>query len=303
MKSIARGILYDMEIHQLRYFVAVADRGGMREAARACHVTQPSLSKQVHKLEAELGQRLFDRSRRGATLTDAGRALLPRAKALLGELSTTLDAVRAEVDAEPARLRIGAIPTMAPYLLPDLIRGLKRRGRDRAIEFHEDLTERLLDAVAECRLDLAIVSTPIDDERVEREIVGAEPLLVAVPAGDALASGEGVSLAQLRDRPAVVLDELHCLGQQVAGFCRARGVGEDVSCRSSQLATVLELVRLGLGVSLIPRMAARGAGLAFLNVRGKRPTREIAVVWRRGRGRGRLADEATALLRRHLDER
>lgn len=285
-----------VEIHQLRYFLAVADRGGMREAARACHVTQPSLSKQVQKLEQELGQRLFERSRQGASLTDAGRALLPRARALLGELSTTLDAVRAEVKLGTGRLAIGAIPTMAPYLLPKLIRRVTRRHPRGDIHFHEDLTDRLLAAVVDCSLDFAVVSTPIDHERIELEVIGAEPLLVAVPTDHPLTAQGRASLASLRAEPAVVLDELHCLGQQVAGFCRVHQVGGNVTCRSSQLTTVLELVRLGLGLSLIPKMAARGPGLAFVEVKDKPPTRQIAIAWRRGHPRSHLAQSAAMML-------
>ncbi|MEM6854737.1 MAG: LysR family transcriptional regulator, partial [Planctomycetota bacterium] len=119
-----------MEIHQLRYFLAVAEQGGMRQAARVCHVTQPSLSTQVQKLEDELGHRLFDRSSRGAELTEAGRSLLPRARQILGELSSTLDRVRADVETGRGQLRVGAIPTMAPFLLPPAVRRFQKQNPD-----------------------------------------------------------------------------------------------------------------------------------------------------------------------------
>ncbi|MEM6315562.1 MAG: LysR substrate-binding domain-containing protein, partial [Planctomycetota bacterium] len=222
-----------MELHQLRYFLAVAEHGAMREAARAVHVAQPSLSKQIKKLEDELGKRLFDRSTQGATLTPAGTALLPRARAILAEVDTVADSVRSELGERPKSLAAGAIPTMAPALLPRLVRATRTRFRDLPIRLDENLTEHLVADVVQGTLDFALVSTPVQHARIELEVIGREPLLVALPTHHPLAGRQRVTLTQLRKEPAVVLDDVHCLGQQVSAYCTERAIGSDVICRST----------------------------------------------------------------------
>lgn len=286
-----------MELHQLRYFLAVAERGGMREAARVSHVTQPSLSKQIQKLEQSVGQRLFDRSALGATLTPAGRALLPRARAILDEVDTVAESVRSELGEQPATLAAGAIPTMAPALLPKLVRGVRSRFRGLPIRLDENLTERLIDDVARGTLDFAIVSTPIDHARLDVEVIGRERLLVALPAGHRLVERDGVTLAQLRTEPAVVLDDVHCLGQQITDYCTTRELGTDVVCRSTQVDTVIGLVRLGFGYALVPAMCAKGAGVTFVPITRDAPTRDIAIAWPKHRPRSDAARHAVATLR------
>ena len=296
-----------MEIHQLRYFVAVAEHGGMREAARASHVAQPSLSTQIQKLERELGQRLFDRSRTGVTLTEAGRALLPRARGVLNEVASIGEDAEAADAARAQRARLGAIPTMAPYVLPPMVRRATRLG----VRLHltENLTDALAAEVAAGGLDAAVLSTPVRHAGVEVEVVGREPLLVALPASHPLARADRpLTLARLRDEPAVVLDSLHCLGQQAAEFCdrqRLASMGT-VTCRGTQLQTLLALVRDGMGFSLIPDMARRDlerrgetGALAFRRLagRGGVPHRNIAIAWPRSRPRHPAADRVLTGLR------
>jgi LysR family hydrogen peroxide-inducible transcriptional activator len=277
-----------MEIHQLRYFVAAAEAGSMTLAARRCRVAQPSLSQQIRKLEDGLGVYLFDRVGRGIALTEAGRALLPRARRILGEVAETQENLRAEVESGAGRLAIGAIPTIAPYLLPPVLASLRAEFPGCELVVREDLTANLVEAVVHHELDVAITSTPIDHELVEVEVVGREELLVVAPAAHPLAAFGRLTLDDLREQPTVSLHEMHCLGAQIAGFCARAGVRPDIVCRTTQLATVLEMVRLGLGVSLVPAMAAAGdrsEERAYLRLTHDTPSREIALVWRVGRSR------------------
>jgi LysR family hydrogen peroxide-inducible transcriptional activator len=277
-----------MEIHQLRYFVASAEAGSMTLAARRCRVAQPSLSQQVRKLEDDLGVVLFDRVGRGVVLTDAGRALLPRARRVLAEVAETRESLRTEVEGGAGRLVIGAIPTVAPYLLPPVLAALRQDFPRCELIVREDLTARLVEAVVEHEVDVAITSTPIDHPLVEVEVVGSEALLVVTPAAHPLAAVGRLTLEDLRSQPTVSLHEMHCLGAQISGFCARAGIRPDITCRTTQLATVLEFVRLGLGVSLVPAMAAacdRDGGRAYMEVSPDGPTREIALVWRTGRTR------------------
>lgn len=258
----------------------------MTLAAKRCRVAQPSLSQQIRKLEDGLGVVLFDRLGRGVVLTDAGRALLPRARRILGEVRETEDRLRSEATDGVGRLAIGAIPTIAPYLLPPVLAGLRADFPGCELVVREDLTASLVEAVVNNELDVAITSTPIDHGLIEVEVVGREDLLVVAPAAHPLAALARLSPEDLRDQPTVSLHEMHCLGGQIASFCERSGVRPDVVCRTTQLATVLEMVRLGLGVSLAPMMAAAADvsdERVYLRLNTGRPTREIALIRRVGR--------------------
>lgn len=287
-----------MEIHQLRYFVAAAEAGSITQAAKRCRVAQPSLSQQIRKLEGTLGLALFDRAGRGVTLTEAGRVLLPRARRILAEVRETTENLLTEVEDGPGRLSIGAIPTMAPYLLPPVLAGLRRDRPGCELVVREDRTAALVDAVVGNELDVAVTSTPIDHPLVEVGVVGREELLVVAPtpASDG-APGVGSAAGpwradDLRGRETVSLHEMHCLGEQIAGFCARSGVRPNTVCRTTQLSTVLELVRLGLGVSLVPSMAAAddaASGRVYRRLAPDPPRREVALVWRAGRSRPPIA--------------
>lgn len=283
-----------MELHQLRYFVAVAETGGFVKAAQRCGVTQPSLSQQIRKLEAELGVTLFDRSSRGAVPTEAGRALLPRAQRILSEVRETVAGVKEDVEAGRGPLSVGAIPTIAPYLMPPVLSRFLRAHPDCELTVREDLTERLIEAVVDHELDAAVMSTPVDHPALDVQVIGREPLLVVAPAGSRLP--ERLRVEDLTDEPAVVLHEVHCLGQQIADFCSAARLRRRIVCRSTQLPTVLSLVGLGLGVSIVPEMAARedtSRSRVYRPLQG-RPEREISIVRRADRS-------VSTLCRRFLD--
>lgn len=290
-----------MELHQLRYFVAVAETGGFVKAAQRCGVAQPSLSQQIRKLEDELGVALFDRSSRGAVSTEAGRALLPRAQRILAEVRETVAGVKEDVESGRGPLSVGAIPTMAPYLMPRVLSCFLREHPDCELTVREDLTDRLIEAVVDHELDAAVMSTPVDHPALHVEVIGREPLLVVAPAGSPLP--ERLQVKDLTDEPAVVLHEVHCLGQQIADFCSTARLRRRIVCRSTQLPTVLSLVGLGLGVSIVPEMAARqdsDPSRVYRRLQG-RPEREIAIVRRSDRSVSTLCQRFLELLGAELE--
>ncbi|MCC5787450.1 MAG: LysR family transcriptional regulator [Phycisphaerales bacterium] len=297
-----------MELHQLRYFVAAAEAGSISRAAQRCRIAQPSLSQQIKKLEETLGAPLFDRMGRGVALTDAGRALLPRARRILQEVQDTRDNLDTDIERGSGVLSIGAIPTIAPYLLPEALARFRTEFPDSTVSVREDLTEHLLEALADNELDVAIMSTPVEHELVEHEVIGSEPLVVVAPAGTPLCptgADPGVTLSDLRSQPTVTLHEMHCLGQQISGFCADRGLARNITCRTTQLATVLEFVRLGMGVSIVPAMAARAdtsPDRVYLRVKTRPPTREISLVRRAGRARSRRVDRLGEIMAEILAE-
>ena len=283
-----------MELHQLRYFVAVAETRGFVRAAQRCGVAQPSLSQQIRKLEDELGVQLFDRSSRGAVPTEAGLALLPRAQRILAEVRETISGVKEDVEAGRGPLSVGAIPTIAPYLMPPVLSQFLEEHPECELTVREDLTDRLIEAVVDHQLDAAIMSTPVDHPALEVDVIGRESLLVVAPADSPLPPRLNVD--DLTDEPAVVLHEVHCLGQQIADFCNTSRLRRRIVCRSTQLPTVLSLVGLGLGVSIVPEMAAkqdRDPSRVYRPLQAK-PEREISIVRRSDRS-------VSALCRRFLE--
>jgi len=269
----------------LRSFLETADAGSLSRAARQLGISQPSLTAQIQRLERHLAASLFTRHGRGVSLTDAGQALHPRARRLLDELRATEEAVRREQVVGERTLAVGAIPTVAPYVLPAALQRLRQRDASVRVALHEDFSAELVHKLQEGALDVAIAALPYAFDPLEAEVLGTDALVVAVPATHAAARAGRISLAQLRESPAITLDPAHCLGEQVDGFCASRGVSPSVVCRSAQLATVLELVGAGVGVSIVPAMAAvrhNTPNCAYVPVAEQPLQREIVAVWRRG---------------------
>jgi LysR family hydrogen peroxide-inducible transcriptional activator len=278
-----------MELHQLRYFVAVAETGSFTRAAEREGVTQPTLSEQIIRLEGKangVGRRLFDRLGRKVVLTEAGQDLLGRAQAILAAVDEAERSVRDS--AEGGRLRVGAIPTVAPYVLPRAVVHFAKAHPGVQVNLHEDRTERLLAGLLAGELDAGIMALPIRDDRLHVEKLYSEPLVMAIPARHRLAAKNEVKLADVMNEPFILLDDMHCFGDQVLSLCRRGGLEPKVVCRGEQIATLLAMVGAGQGVSIVPEMAAVGETSAHRVYRplGKPvPTRTLCAVWHKQRYR------------------
>ena len=286
-----------MEIHQLKYFVAVAEVGSFGGGARRCHVAQPSLSQQIKKLENELGYRLFDRLWRSISLTEAGQALLPRARRILQEIHEAKTCLSEEICSGQGSLTVGAIPTMAPFLLPNAVESFTRKWPDCNLIVREDVTDNLVKELLNAEIDIAIMSTPVDNEAIEIEVLDEERLLLAAPCAGKLATKATIGLDDLSSEPRVLLDEVHCLGRQVSEFCHAMRGQPGVVCRATQISTMLQLVEKNLGIALVPEMVVRhvrSRRLVFRPLTGFNPRRQIALARRVGR-------EITFLARRFIE--
>ena len=291
-----------MEIHQLRYFVAVAETGSFTRAAEREGITQPTLSEQILRLEGKkhgLGRRLFDRLGRKVVLTDAGHELLGRAQGILAAVGEAERAVR---DAgEGGRLRVGAIPTLAPFILPPAITRFRTEHPDVQLQLKEDLTERLLADLLAGELDVGLMALPIRDDRLHVEKLFAEPLVMALPPKHRLAKKSEVKLADVVDEPFILLDDVHCFGDQVLSFCHRGGLEPRVVCRGEQIVTLLAMVAAGQGVSVVPEMAAVAdtAKACFYRPLGRpTPTRTLCAVWHKQRYRPASLQAFVEVIRR-----
>ncbi|MEO8350181.1 MAG: LysR substrate-binding domain-containing protein [Chthoniobacteraceae bacterium] len=289
-----------MELHQLRYLLAVAKTGNFSRAAEQCHISQPSLSQQIAKLEAELGERLFSRLKRRAVLTSAGQALVQRATRIMAEVDAARRDVADAAEQVRGEVSIGVLPTIAPYLLPRVLALTARECPGMEVRIHEATTAQLLASAADCEIDLAIISLPIADARFIRMPLFDEELLLAVPPRHPLTKMPRVRLSDLEGERFILMEEGHCLTDQSLRFCHRNDLHPQIAFRSAQLETIQALVASGVGISLIPKLARhpkRAGQPVYLSLANPKPMRTIGVLWRKEHHHSRAAREFLRLLR------
>lgn len=292
-----------MEMHQLRYAVAVARSGNFSRAAEQCHVAQPSLSQQIMKLEEELGERLFDRTKREARLTPHGEIFLQRAIRILEEVDAAKREAENAKHLSSGTVTVGVIPTIAPYLLPGVTAAFMKRFPGVEVVIHEETTTRLLKLLHGYEVDFALLSAPFDLSRLEVRKLLTEELLIALPPGHPLTRKRSLVPRDLGEERLIVMQQEHCLGDQVLGFCTRDDLRPRISFRSAQLETLQSLVHAGMGISLVPSMAAhRNQEWAPVyrslsrGSEGAKPQRTIVTAWPKQRPPGRAAAEFLAQL-------
>ncbi len=289
-----------MEIHQLYYFVAVAETGSFSRAAERCNVAQPSISQQIMKLEQELDTPLFDRLSRRVVLTDAGRKLLPRANAILAELHEIKHVLSHARYEGHGSLTVGFIPTISPFVLPSIIKSFGERFPHATLDVHEDLTETLVRDLIDGKLDVAITSLPIHNQHIRTQELLTEPLVVASSREYDIVNWASIQVKALDDFPFIALDEVHCLGEQVQLFCYQQNLNVQIVCHTTQLSTVQNCVALGLGVSLVPQALAASdtsGKVVYRMLSDAVPQRKIAAATHVGRSQSYLAQQFIAMVR------
>jgi LysR family hydrogen peroxide-inducible transcriptional activator len=263
--------------------VAVADALSFGRAAEACGVSQPSLSAQLAELELALGTRLFERDRRRVLVTAAGEALVARARRVLTDVDDLADAGKRMCDPLAGTLRLGVIPTISTYLLPDLVRALRREYPALTVRWTEDKTPNLVGALGDGTLDAALLALEADLGELTREPIGRDPFLLAAPRGHALARGTApVTARELAGERVLLLDDGHCLRDQALAVCGGAGT-EELGYRATSLPTLAQMVATGAGVTLLPELAvATECHRAALVVRplAEPAFRTVGLVWR-----------------------
>ena len=268
-----------MEIHQLRYFCAVARNGTFTRASEVEHVAQPSLSQQILKLEAELGARLFDRLPRSAKLTVFGRAFLPKAERILRELGDAKTEMLEMAGEDKGDVVLGVIPTIASYLLPRVLTGFPRHHAQVTVKVIEDVTLALLERLRQGSVDMAIVALPVPGDDMSCLELFEEGFYAVVPEGHSRANRKTIRLADLRNDPFILLKEGHCFRDSMIAACRESKVKPNVVFESGQFATVLAMVGAGMGISAVPAMAVQKIrGCRYIRIADNRSSRKIGIV-------------------------
>lgn len=288
-----------MEINQLRYFLTVAELGSFSQAASRCYVSQPALSKQIQNLENEVGKLLLSRTHRKIVPTEEGKILVGCAKRILTQIEIAKREIQKFDGAHDGKVTIGILPTIAPYLLPHILETFQMRCPKIKFLIHEGMTVQLLELIEANKLDLAIASLPIKESGFEVEKLFDEELLLALPCQNPLAKKEKIWMKDLHCENFILLHEGHCLGDQILDFCNSYDFRPRIALRSGQLATVLSLVRAGVGVSLIPKMAADDglANVSYRSLDKPQPKRIIATIRRENRPLKTAAQEFLKHLR------
>ncbi|PQO22551.1 LysR family transcriptional regulator [Rhodobacteraceae bacterium WD3A24] len=268
---------------QLHYFDALARHGHFGRAADACAISQPALSMQIKDLEQTLGTALFERGARRVRLTGFGEEVLSRARGILRSVDELSDLARAAQDRLVGRLRIGVIPTIAPYLLPTIIGELKRMNADLDIHVRETVTAKLLEELAEGRLDTAIVALPVSEPSLNEVALFAENFVLVRAAEDA--HKPVPDREELREMRLLLLEEGHCFRDQALSFCNMGATPPRELLDGSSLSTLVQMVGAGIGVTLIPEMAVpvetRSAAVSVARFPDPEPARTVGMIWRR----------------------
>ena len=287
-----------MELHQLRYFCAVAETGSFSRAAEQSHVAQPSLSQQILKLEDELGARLFDRLGRSVRLTDLGKTFLPRARAVLRELEAAKGDVVERKDSVAGPLCVGVIPTIAPYFLPPQLTSFTRQFPQAQLTVVEEITPVLLDRLRASTVDVAILALPIRGHEFDTFPLLTECLFAALPRKHALASRRSLSLKDLRKEPFLLLRDGHCFRDTAVAACDRARLNPQIVFESGQFSSILSMVGTGMGVSIVPEMAIeKNPRCRYVRIADDEATRTVGAIVLRGRSLTRLHHAFLAHLR------
>jgi LysR family hydrogen peroxide-inducible transcriptional activator len=272
-------------VQQLRYAVAVADARHFGRAARACFVSQPALSTQIRELEARLGVQLFERTSRGVLVTAVGADVVERARRILREVDDLCEAAAGAGGELGGSVRLGVIPTIAPYVLPQVIPLIEEAHPGVELYLREDRTEALLTQLQAGELDVLLLALPLHRPGVDELPLYEEPFLLAVPESHALAGSGRCEVAALAEERLVLLEEGHCLRDQALAVCEFAGRDGLVEVQGTSLPTVVQMVGSGLGVTLLPATTVErdvhpGERVVVRELEPTPPSRTVGLAWR-----------------------
>ena len=280
----------DLKLKDLRYLVAVADTRHFGRAAERSFVSQPTLSAQLKKLEEYLGVQLIERAPKRVQLTAAGEEIVERARRILDASDEIVELARGHRDPLAGRLRLALLPTIGPYLLPGVAAQLRKQLPRLELMLYEYQTDRMLEKLHSGEIDVGILALPVAMDGLDSQVLYKEPFTVAMPTGHRLAQRKAIKVADLSQETLLLLEDGHCLRDQALDICATTDVHEKQDFRATSLETLRQMVASGVGITLLPELASRGA---YGNARGvvsrpfvkPVPTRTIGAVWRRSSAR------------------
>lgn len=291
-----------MNLRALQYFIKLAELQHFSHAADACFVSQPTLSTQIMKLEEELGVQLVERIPRKVRLTPVGLEIAERARHVLRDIEQIRVTARRSHDPETGSLRLGIFPTLAPYLLPHVVPGIRMRFPDLKLQLAEEKTEDILRMLDDGDLDAALLALPLEAGSLEMEILFEEPFVLAVPESHPLADLESISMNDLIGSELLLLADGHCLRNHALEVCALAGARERVDFHATSMETLRQMVSADVGITLMPILAvkppvAMTSNMALIPFKDPAPSRTIALVWRSSSPLGKLMQDLAQCLK------
>jgi len=275
-----------MNLRALQYLIALADVRHFSRAAERCHVSQPTLSTQIRKLEDELDVQLVERHPRQVMLTPVGEEIVGRARTLLGEVEAIKAVARRSRDPHSGTVRIGIFPTLAPYFLPHVIPAVRAAFPRLTLRLYEEKTEDVIHMLGEGKLDAGLLALPLAEDWLDSRTLFEEPFVLAIPAHHPLAAQKDVCVEDLADQELLLLEDGHCLREQALEVCQLAGATEKLDFHATSMETLRHMVAANTGITLMPTLSikpplANTENLATRPFREPCPKRTIAMVWRK----------------------
>jgi LysR family hydrogen peroxide-inducible transcriptional activator len=294
----------DLKLKDLRYLVAVADTRHFGRAAAKCFISQPTLSSQLRKLEEYLGVQLIERRPRRVTLTEAGEDIAKRARSMLEGADAIVTLALTRRDPLAGQLRLALLPTIGPYLLPQVALKIRKALPRLELMLYEYRTEPMLERLRHGEIDVGILALPVHDDALATRELYREPFVAALPAGHRLATRSRVRAEDLQGETLLLLEDGHCLRDQALAVCSRSGANEKQDFRATSIETLRQMVATGVGVTLLPELASVGAygttkGLAIVPFAKPVPTRTIGAIWRKSSARVAAIEAVCDQIQRH----
>ena len=294
-------------LRQMQYFAALARYRSFSQAAEACHITQSTLSAAIKQFEAAFAAPLLDRSGRRLVLTEAGESVLARIIVILRDAQALTDVAETAPGPLGRKLRLGVIPSIAPYMLPHVLPPLRAHYPDLRLHLREDITRNLLVELKEGRLDIALMAFPYQADGLEHEILIEDRLLLATSSDHRLATSAQVRIEDFAGEPMLILEDGHCLRHHVLAATRGYGHLTEDEVRVSSMTTLVQMVDSRIGITLVPELAVqagvtRGTDVRIRELNDTMAVRQIGLTWRRGSERRDNALALAAFMRHRLDE-
>lgn len=287
-----------MNLRDLRYLIAVADLRSFVQASEHCHISQPTLSTQIKKLEDRLGVQIFERNNKRVLATEVGERIIATARRILEEVEHIRELAETARDPMSGNLRVGAFPTLSTYIFPALVPLIRDALPRIRLILVEEKTEELIHQLKNGQIDMALLAMPISDDFLQTHALFDDEFLLAVAADHPLAKAGKIRQQDLSGQQLLLLDEGHCLRGQALRVCQINGAEEQQDVRATGLETLRQMVRAGTGITFMPRIAVRepDTGIRYIPFQAPAPSRTIGLAWRKTSMRGRLIGEIGRLI-------
>lgn len=288
----------DMNLRELEYLVALAEHKHFGKAAEVCFVSQPALSMQIKKLENYLGVQLLERTNKSVVLTEIGKRLANKANEILKQAKELKEIASLAKDPYSGELKIGIIPTLAPYLLPHIMKPLKKSFPKLKIFLIEEQTHNLIAQLKEGKLDTIILALPLAEEIFVTSHLFKEEFMLAVPPSHPFVKKKIIHQTALENEDLLLLEEGHCLRTQILEICKITNAQESKSFRATSLETLRHMVGAGMGITLIPKLARKNNDMVtYLEFKNPKPFRQIGIAWRESTAKAILLTDIAKTIR------